>query len=306
MKTNSRERDIIIDNSKLFFCVLVVTLSGTKRIVIFFGVATNNLFLSPPYQFPFYTYEQMPTVIEVGDLNNDGFIDLVIGRYSNISSENDKLSIFLNHGDGYEFDNAYSDTFWGSNNILSIVTGDLHHTGENEIYLISDDSYVRAFYATEYYDSLVYAPSSVYGMYGYPSMMIKGRFNDDEVDDLALLSSQSDTLNIIRSATYWLSYQQIYLTESYPTSIALINFNNDLLDDIAILSCNGTLTVFLAENIQLFDQNYLSFKLNLSNNGQCFHSLTVADLNQDGKDDLVFIDSGMNNVRVILGAPCYE
>jgi hypothetical protein len=75
---------------------------------------------------------------------------------------------------------------------------------------------------------------------------------------------------------------------------------------LAILSCNGTVTVFLGRNFGMFDQNYLSFEMNTNNSGKCSHSLKLADLNQDGRDDLVFIDPEINSIRVLLGTPCNE
>jgi hypothetical protein len=138
--------------------------------------------------------------------------------------------------------------------------------------------------------------------------MVKGRFNYDELDDLALVSSQSGVLQVL------LNYgelsgrfvQQIYLTYSYPTSITQINFNNDTIDDLAILSCNGTVTVFLGTKIGLFDRNYLIFETNTSTSNKCSHSLKVADLNQDGRDDLVFIDPEINSIKVLLSTRCNE
>ena len=46
--------------------------------------------------------------------------------------------------------------------------------------------------------------------------------------------------------------------------------------------------------------------MNTSRSGKCSHSLKVADLNQDGKDDLVFIDAEINSIRVLLGTRCNE
>jgi hypothetical protein len=143
-------------------------------------------------------------------------------------------------------------------------------------------------------------------MHAKPSILVKGKFNDDEFDDMALVSSQSDTLQVLLSYNGRGFIQQIYLAYSYPMSIARIDFNNDTIDDLAILSCNGTVTVFLGTKFGMFDRNYLSFEMNTSRSGKCSQSLKVADLNQDGKDDLVFIDSEINSIRVLLGTRCNE
>ena len=85
-----------------------------------------------------------------------------------------------------------------------------------------------------------------------------------------------------------------------------INFNNDTIDDLAILSCNRTVTVFLETEFGILDRTYLIFETNTNSSGKCSHSLKVYDFNQDGRDDLVFIDAETNSIKVLLGTPCNE
>lgn len=245
-------------------------------------------------------------VIELGDLDNDGTIDLVVGRNFNDSLDEKRLSIFLNCGDGYQFDEAYTDLLWTASNILAIVIDGFDEVGRNQLSVCFDDNYVRTYYATEYGGSIGYAYDSAYRMYAYPSLMINGRFGDDERKDLALVSVQSDVLSVVSSIVNWVTYQQIYLTENHPTAMARINFNNDTIDDLAILTCNGTLTVFLGQSIGSFDTNYLSFPTNISANTKCAHALNAVDLNQDQKDDVIFLDPAMNRVRVMMATSCHR
>ncbi len=292
----------------MFSSRLVVTLSSTKKIVIFFGIATNDLFLVPPYNFSYYTYNNIPGAIEASDMNNDGFIDLVVSRHSTALRNPESLSIFLNRGDGRQFESIrFNPADWPKSNIMSIAIGDFNNDGrQNDLSLCSVDGQVRTFVYLNYNDPSRSMKPAVNYTYQYPSIMIKGRFNDDELDDVALVSSQSDTLQVLLAYGNGGFIQQIYLTDSYPTSIASINFNNDRIDDLAILSCNGTVTVFLGTKLGLFNRNYLSFENNVTSSGKCFQSLKVADLNQDGRDDLVYIDAERNCIRVLLGLPCNE
>jgi hypothetical protein len=65
-------------------------------------------------------------------------------------------------------------------------------------------------------------------------------------------------------------------------------------------------TLFLGTSIGFFNRNYLSFEPNERNSTQCAHSLKVADLNGDGKDDLVFIDTEIHSIGVLLGTNCFD
>jgi hypothetical protein len=250
-------------------------------------------------------YNSTPIVIVASDLNNDGFFDLVISHHKELFNDY-MLNIFLNRGDGRQFKSIFSGIDWANDDIISIVIGEFYNHGNGkDLGLCSVNGELMTHIIYDYDSPITYGLKMSL-MYAKPSILIKGKFNDDEFDDMALVSSQSDTLQVLLSY-YGIGFiQQIYLTYSYPMSIARINFNNDLIDDLAILSCNGTVTVFLGTNFGIFDRNYLSFEMNTSSNGKCSHSLKVADLNQDGIDDLVFIDAEINSIRVLLGTPCNE
>jgi hypothetical protein len=274
----------------------------TKELVIFFGVATNILFLSPPYTFP--DYNNRSIAIAASDLNNDGFFDLVISHKELFKSP--IVNIFLNHGDGRQFKSIFSDLLQANGDIISIVFGNFHnHSNGKDLGLGTINSEITT-YGIYDYDSEKFHFGTLNYLYAKPSILVKGKFNDDEFDDMAHVSSESDTLQVLQNYYGRAFLPQIYLTYSYPTSIARINFNNDTIDDLAILSCNGTITVFLGTKLGIFDRNYLTFEMNTSRSGKCSHSLKVADLNQDGRDDLVFIDAEINSIRVLLGTRCNE
>ncbi|CAF3770758.1 unnamed protein product [Adineta steineri] len=280
--------DILLD--------LAVTLSGTNQIAIFYGISTNALFNNQPYRFAFDSRSNKPGAIEVYDADNNGFLDLAVGSAQKVNSseyldpnavigpllKRKLYDVFKNPGNGSGFISVCSNPcqLWSSN-VIAFAVGDfVNGRGYGE-------------------------PWSVNSVYEYPSTIIKGRFNDDKFDDLALISPSSDTLQILLAYDEYF-IQQIYLTDMYPTSIARINFNNDQIDDIVVLHCNRTVSVFLGSTIGLFSRSPSTIHINSQNNSECAQSLKVADFNQDGRDDLVFIDTGTNNIRVLLGTSCNQ
>ena len=99
-----------------------------------------------------------------------------------------------------------------------------------------------------------YLHNSIYILHGQALSLTKGRFNDDELEDLALIFPETDTLQILLAYGDGKFTQEIYPTASHPTSVTRINFNNDQIDDLAVLSCNRTVTVFLGTPSGFLDQ----------------------------------------------------
>jgi len=213
--------------------------------------------------------------------------------------------IYINTGNKRQFKSISTFLSYGNHTLIAIDDFDnngrqnniitCRSSGSMEVLKLSDNS------------NEVILDSKTYILYGQSSSMTTGRFNDDELQDLAVVDdSQSDTLQILLAYRDGTFTQQIYSTANYSTSASRINFNNDQFDDIVVLSCNQTIIIFLGTLIGLFDRYYLLFDFSEQKDNQCLHSMKVADLNQDGKDDLVFIDGETHSIGVLLDINCYE
>ncbi|CAF1289577.1 unnamed protein product [Adineta steineri] len=289
---------------------IAVTLSKKKQIAIFFGIAWNGSFATVPHTLNSsngYAHNSIIHVVEANDLNDDGFIDLLIGSRPIIElSGGGDLFARLNRGDGRQY--AYTRVQTNMvHHVESIVIGDFDNDGKHkDISVCSDDIGVITLTDIAYKKD-VSGASNISGniIHGKPQTIIKGRFNDDELDDMALVAPESNTLHILLADGDRNFSQQIYHTDNYPVSVVRINFNNDSIDDLAILTCNQTITIYLGTKLGIFfDHNKISFSISESSGKQCFRSLKVADLNHDGKDDLVFISPDTERIRVLLSASC--
>jgi hypothetical protein len=247
--------------------------------------------------------------IETTDFNYDGLIDLAICSSLVPGTQNDgPMSFFLNTGDDRQFE-------WNSDmariskcHILDIENLD---NDENQfrkifyIYLIVENTPQLLILASYDYP-ITKADIQSYNMHRLVPSMTRGRFNDDEFEDLAFIFPEIDTLQILLSNGYIGFDQELYFTATHPTSVIRINFNNDQIDDLAVLTCNRTVTIFLGTSSGFMDQNYLSFVPNERSSTQCTHSLKAADLNGDGRDDLVFIDAETHSIGIFLSTSCCE
>jgi hypothetical protein len=295
----------MIENQLIFLSVLAVSLSETNKIAIFYGNATNDLFIRSPNMVK-YTLRSntMLGAIETSDLNDDGLIDLAVCNQARRGTyRHAPLGIFLNTGDDRQFEmNRLSEA---ADCYILIAIGDFDNDGkQNDISVYHDPDGLQILQSIDYNnDDLI---TSAYSLHGQALSLTKGRFNDDELDDLALIFPQTDTIQILLAYEDGKFTQEIYPTANHPTSVTRINFNNDQIDDLAVLSCNRTVTVFLGTPSGFLDRNYLIFEPNERSSDQCAYLLKVADLNQDGRDDLVFIDAETHSIGVLLGTSCYE
>lgn len=251
-----------------------------------------------------YPYTRLGA-IEISDLNNDGLIDLAVCNQAWPGTIlRSPLCIYLNTDDDRQFEISRSMSRVVDCNIL-VAIGDFDKGGkQNDIFVFNDPDLLQLLRSID--NNNTYSRMSYYFLHGQALSVTKGRFNDDELNDLALIFPLTDSLQILLAYGDGTFIQEIYPTASHPTSVTRINFNNDQIDDLAVLSCNRTVTIFLGTFSGFLDRNYLSFEPNEKNSEQCAHSLKVADLNRDGRDDLVFIDEDTHSIGVLLGTSCYE
>jgi hypothetical protein len=293
----------MIENQFIFLSVSVVSLSGTNEVVIFYGNATSDLFIRSPNTLTGFS-TSMFRDIEIFDLNYDGLVDLVICSSLIPGTQIDGfMSIFLNTGDDRQFEWDADVSMLYPCHIL--VRGDRNYFEEQQykitfyIVWIADSTPMLVNVVLTGYGVTKFVPK-YYNIQGLASSMTKGKFNYDQLEDMALIFPEVDTLQILLADESDDFTPEVYFTAPHPTSVIRINFNNDEIDDLAVLCCNGTVTVFLGTSSGFMDQNYLSFVPNERNSTQCAHSLKIADLNEDGRDDLVFIDAETHSIYVLL------
>ncbi len=280
---------------------------STKRsIAIFFGTASNGSFGNASITLTHCNINAKLLQIDAHDLNDDGLTDLLVTCTATLSADSD-LYAMLNLGNGYDYRHKF---IWdrGEWHIDSFVIGDFSDNGrEIDISFYGHESKLYTVETInrngDYQHARIFSINKIHGK---PQSIIRGRFNHDGVDDIALIAPESDTLHVLLNRGFLNFLQQIYHIDNSPRSIVRINFNNDSIDDLAILGCNQTVNIYLGTESGIFDQPKISFQISQNHTSQCFQTLKAADLNQDGKDDLTFIDPNTQSIRVLLSANCNE
>ena len=132
-----------------------------------------------------------------------------------------------------------------------------------------------------------------------PSAIVIGDFNRDGIPDLAVTNYGSNTLSILLgNGNGTFQAQQTFAVGSLPSSIAIGDFNKDGIPDLAVTNYSGgagTVSILLGNGNGTF-QTQQTFAV-----GNSPFGIAVADLANNGKQDLIVANTGSDNISILLG-----
>jgi len=253
---------------------------------------------------------------EFGDLNGDGKLDLVVANDCgdpNNCYRNGAVSVLLGNGDG-TFQPATS--YWsGGGEALSVAIADVNGDGKPDLlvanYYGRDDTSHGAVGVLlgngdgTFQPAIAFSSGSISGL-----SLAVGDVNGDGKPDLVVSHRQDFVGDYDGTITLLLgngdgTFQSPVLFEGTgDTSVALKDVNGDgKLDIVATLSCSrgicnreGSVTVLLGNGDGTFQQS-----MSYDSGGKGPASMALADLNGDGKLDLVVTNSyGASSVAGVL------
>jgi hypothetical protein len=249
-----------------------------------------------------YPVGNQPYSLAAGDLNNDGYADLVTANTS-LNSKPGTISVLMNKGDGSgTFDSAQTYTVgWLP---YQIAIGDLNGDGIPDLAV------------TNYGDNTV---SILYGQSGggftggqtlatctNPYGVAIGDTRHSGQNDIAVTCYHTGQLEVFLNNSMMpfqpppaqASFQspEMYSTDSFPTTVVMGDFNRDgILDIVTGNSIGNNVSFFAGNGSGGFGSAVNSASLNFPD------SIAAGDVNGDGILDLVTVAPNFNQVAILLG-----
>jgi uncharacterized protein (TIGR03437 family) len=270
---------------------LVVGNGRNQTVSAFLGDGTGGFQLASTYVTSYGPYTLILT-----DYNADGNLDIIQGagdaRGIGPGIDSQDIDILLGNGDG-TFQGAASRTVPGSQVFVGsfLATGDFNGDGKIDAILnnrYGDKLYLFAGSGTGTFQAPVALPSlATEG----PSGGVAGDFNGDGRTDLAVTEGSGKVAVLLNSATGLQLSGTFSSGGAVPGPIVAADFNGDGKPDLAVVNAPsddrttpGNLTIFFGAGNGAFQLAHTYSA------GSLPSRVAVADLNGDGKPDLVVTD----------------
>ena len=237
-----------------------------------------------------------PCFLTVDDLNNDTFLDILVGYCSS-----SQLGISLaDRGETWTSEKLYSlgDGFSPS----SIVVGDFNNDTRIDLIVTSLYNYfIDALMG--HGDGTFSNPVLIYNSSedDYPSAAAKNDFNHDDRDDLIFVNYKSSTIRILLGHDFGiLTNQIVHSTGSaiHPIFVEVADFNHDNQSDIAVVNA-GSNTINV--RFGMGDSSFRDETICPISVGAEVSSIVVGDFNRDTHLDIAVANFGHDNIGVFLG-----
>lgn len=258
------------------------------------GTATTKLAFGP---YPFSGTGPFPLVLTVGDFNNDGYPDLVLGNSSPEPNGTYTLSVFLSSGPATYGTPTTVTLPTGFLNAGALAVGDFNNDGNLDLAVAGDNSNeVLVLFGN---GAGSFTPAGVANSGLTPNSIVVGDFNGDGNADVAVSNRSSATVSVfLGDGKGDLSpVSAAPATGSFPYWLAIGDFNGDGKQDLAVANFfGGDVTILLGNGDGTFTPTASS-----PSTGVYPAALTVADFNGDGKQDLAVVNQYSKTVTVLLG-----
>ncbi|MUH01324.1 DUF4347 domain-containing protein [Scytonema sp. UIC 10036] len=240
-----------------------------------------------------YTVGANPVFVTTGDLNKDGYLDLVTAN-----SGSNTVSVLLGDANGSFGTTTNVVVGVTGTNPTSVVTGDFNGDGASDLAVTTNPNKVSVILSK---NDGTYSNPTLYDVGTTPNSIVAADFDGDRKLDLAVANSGSNNIalllgngsGIFSNATFY----ELGSGALNPKSIIVSDFNGDGKLDLAVAnSGSNNVSILLGNNIGGFG-NVTNYEV-----GTNPSSITVGDFNKDGKSDLaVATGSTSGSISLLLG-----
>jgi VCBS repeat protein/FG-GAP repeat protein len=240
-----------------------------------------------------------PVQVSIGDLNNDGRLDIAVADNAGVSL------FFQNSGTPGTF--STRTTINPGSATFAVTTADLNGDGRGDL-ITSSKSGLQVWLQDPATNGMFLAPGT-YAAGAVPTFVAVADLNKDGKPDLAVANagslidgSDASVSVLLQNATTPGTFlaPQNYATGRRSEVVAIADLNGDENLDLAVANWAGVGGGDGTASVLLQDATQLGRFLPATNYGESLGIgswVALADLNEDGRVDLVFSDSATVSIR---------
>ena len=205
--------------------------------------------------------------------------------------------------------------FAAGNEPVAVASGDINMDGKNDIAVVNEyapyhlDVLLNQSASSDTALSFVRKTVHVYPLGSFPQSVAVSDINGDNKPDVAVANYSGDYVSIFVNATLTgdtaLGFTQNDIdTENGPNFIAFDDFNNDGKPDMAVANNSNfgkTVSVFINNTLPYSGEASFFSKRDFTV-GNNPHSLAIADINDDGKVDIIAPNYNSGSFSVLLNS----
>jgi len=238
----------------------------------------------------------LPYAVAINDFDGDGKADIVT------SNDNNSVSILRNTGSPGSISYAAKVDFTTPTAPFFVSIADLDGDGKVDLVTPNNTSTSISVFRNTSTPGIISVAAKVDFTTGInPTSVAIGDMDLDGKADLAVTNYSSSTVSVFRntsnSGTISYAAKVDFATAGNPFSVSIGDLNGDSKADMAVAQGNSTLAILRNTSTGVGNIGYAA-KIDLTT-GASPRSISIGDLDGDGKSDLAVANSGIASISVI-------